>query len=84
MTKKPPTEWTLEQKALIDWFLAEKHLPRGPYALRSGTTVINDFVFYERLKAEIAGGPSSPRAMLGGLFDDLECLKEVCRNWVWP
>lgn len=81
---KKPDGWTSEQKALIDWFLAEKKLPTGPYALRQGTTVINQDLFYERLRDDIKSGPGTPRQNTGALFDDLRCLKEICENQFWP
>ncbi len=79
MPKK--TGWTKEQQGLVDWFLSQRDLPKGPYPLRSGCTVMNHELFYERLRDEIAGGAGSPRSITGALFDDLRCLKEIADSF---
>lgn len=78
-----PKSWSKEALELIEWFEAQKSLPRGPYALCDGVTVINHELFYERLRSEIAGGPGSPRARTGSLISDLKNLKRVCEDAIW-
>lgn len=78
-----PKSWDNEAYALIKWFEEQKSLPIGPFALRDGVTVINQDIFYERLRSEIASGPGSPRALTGALKTDLKDLKRVCEDAIW-
>lgn len=77
-------EWDAEAKALIAWFLAQKSLPVGPYALRSGVTIMNAELFYQRIRENIGYGPGGPRGILGSLKTDLKDLKDAVENSVWP
>lgn len=70
--------------ALIEWFRSQKVLPRGPYLLRSGSTILDADKFYMRLRDNIAYGPGSPRGITGSLKTDLEDLKTVIENGQWP
>lgn len=84
----PPTRpadasasWDASTAELIGWFQANRdRLPVEPFDLCSGCRVVEPARFYAALQTEIATGPDGPRARLGTLQADLECLRRAVRG----
>lgn len=74
-----PLTWGPDTQALINWFLAqpEDALPKAPFEIFPGSTVINHATFYEALRSDIRYGPTSSRNITGSLRSQLEALKWI-------
>ena len=79
LTDSPGT-WDAEAVELVTWFQnAGDSLPVEPFDLCSGCSVVDPAQFYAALRAEIATGPTGPRARLGTLQGDLRRLRDASR-----
>ena len=80
LTDSPGT-WNAEAAVLVTWFQnAGDCLPVEPFDLCSGCRVIEPAQFYASLRAEIATGPTGPRARLGTLQVDLRRLRDIVQR----
>ena len=62
---------------LIRWFETEFQTPAEPFHLNTILYVSEPAAFVRNLKATLAQGPSGPRAMYGGIQQDLWNLRRL-------
>jgi hypothetical protein len=70
------TGWDTETAKLITWFLGSNP-PAEPLQLHPGVWIAKPSRYWELLKADIAGGPKTGRAMFGAFQKDLRRLEEL-------
>ena len=62
-----------EAARAVEWFLASES-PAAPFQLKPGITILDPHRWRQSITADIAQGPSGPRARYGALQDDLKRL----------
>jgi hypothetical protein len=72
-------QWDAEALPLVDWLgSAVDRLPRSPFWLWPQSHRVSDpGRFFRSLAADVAGGPSGPRARNGALQEDLRRLRDL-------
>ena len=77
-----PATWNASTAELIVWFQSNRdRLPDEPFNLKPGVRVVDPALWYGTLDRDITTGPTGARGKLGGLADDLECLKKATCLW---
>lgn len=74
-------EWDPDMTGLIREFKGLK-IPRRPFELRPGTSILLSDLFHIAMSGDIARGPDGQRARTGNLRKDLEDYLRVRRTWV--